>query len=145
MTDVFTKEKRKWIMSRVGGKNTAPEKIVRYFLHSMGYRFRLHRADLPGKPDIILPRYGKIIFVHGCFWHGHIKCSKSKRPTTNEKFWNRKLDRTIKRDKKVLYDLKKIGWKVLVVWECETRKTDFLIRKLRKFINEEEVGRTSQK
>ncbi|MDD5232281.1 MAG: very short patch repair endonuclease [Syntrophales bacterium] len=139
MTDVFTKEKRKWIMSRVGGVNTKPEKIVRSFLHAMGHRFRLHRADLPGKPDIILPKHRKIIFVHGCFWHGHAKCHRSKRPSTNEIFWNSKIDRTIRRDKRVLSDLKKIGWKVLIIWECETKKTELMVRKLENFIDEKKV------
>jgi DNA mismatch endonuclease (patch repair protein) len=96
--DVFSREKRSQIMSRVSGKNTKPELIVRSMLHSMGYRFRLHRSDLPGKPDITLPKYKKIIFVHGCFWHGHQDCQRAKRPTTNKKFWNEKLAKNIERD-----------------------------------------------
>ncbi len=93
--DAFSREKRSQIMSRVSGKNTKPELIVRSQLHKLGYRFRLHRKDLPGKPDITLPKHKKVIFVHGCFWHGHTDCRRSKRPTSNEKFWNEKLDKNI--------------------------------------------------
>ena len=88
MTDVFSQEKRSWIMSRVKGRDTKPEILVRSFIFRMGFRFRLHRRDLPGTPDIVLPRHSKVIFVHGCFWHGHKRCPRSKRPTTNANFWN---------------------------------------------------------
>jgi len=105
MTDVFSQEKRSWIMSRVKGRDTKPEILVRSFIFRMGFRFRLHRRDLPGTPDIVLPRHGKVIFVHGCFWHGHKRCPRSKRPTTNENFWNKKLDGNIKRDKRYRREL----------------------------------------
>lgn len=104
--DVFSREKRSQIMSRVSGKNTKPELIVRSLLHNMGYRFRLHRKDLPGKPDITLPKYKKNIFVHGCFWHGHLDCPRAKRPATNKKFWNEKLNKNIERDKVAVRNLK---------------------------------------
>ena len=136
MTDVFSKEKRSWIMSRVRGHDTKPEILVRSVVHRMGFRFRIHRRDLPGNPDIVLPRHGKVIFVHGCFWHGHKRCSRSKRPTTNEEFWNRKLDGNIERDKRFREALRRRGWKVLVVWECETRKHDVLLKKLERFLLE---------
>ena len=136
MTDVFSKEKRSWIMSRVKGHDTKPEIMVRSVIHRMGFRFRIHRRDLPGNPDIVLPRHGKVIFVHGCFWHGHKHCSRSKRPTTNEEFWNRKLDGNIERDKRFRETLRRMGWKVLVVWECETRKHEALLRKLERFLFE---------
>jgi len=135
--DVFSREKRSQIMSRIGGKNTKPELLVRSILHKMGYRFRLHRNDLPGKPDITLPKYKKVIFVHGCFWHGHADCSRSKRPTTNIKFWRDKLDKNIERDKTLENDLKALGWKVLVVWSCEVKDPVRLKNKLLSFLEGE--------
>ena len=132
--DVFSREKRSKIMSRVGGKNTKPEVIVRSLLHNMGYRFRLHRKDLPGKPDITLPKYKKIIFVHGCFWHGHKNCPRSKRPTTNESFWNEKLDKNIARDKLNIDNLIEAGWDVFVIWTCEVKDLDKLKNKLLSFL-----------
>ena len=113
-------------MSRVSGKNTKPEIAVRSLLHNLGFRFRLHRKDLPGKPDITLPKHKKVIFVHGCFWHGHKDCSRSKRPATNEQFWRNKLDKNIERDKTNVNALKKLGWEVLTVWACEVKDTDKL-------------------
>jgi len=121
-------------MSRVSGKNTKPELVVRSLLHNMGYRFRLHRNDLPGKPDITLPKYKKIIFVHGCFWHGHVDCPRAKRPTTNEKFWNEKLNKNIERDKITVKNLNQLGWDVLTVWTCEVKNNETLINKLLSFI-----------
>lgn len=121
-------------MSRVSGKNTKPELVVRSLLHNMGYRFRLHRNDLPGKPDITLPKYKKIIFVHGCFWHGHIDCPRAKRPTTNKIFWNEKLNKNIERDKITVNNLKSLGWDVLTVWTCEVKDTEKLRNKLLSFI-----------
>jgi DNA mismatch endonuclease (patch repair protein) len=133
MTDVFSQQKRSWIMSRVKGRDTKPEILVRSFIFRMGFRFRLHRRDLPGTPDIVLPRHGKVIFVHGCFWHGHKRCPRSKRPTTNENFWNKKLDGNIKRDKRYRRELRQMGWKVLIVWECETK----MLRKLERFLHDD--------
>jgi DNA mismatch endonuclease (patch repair protein) len=121
-------------MSAVKGKNTKPERIVRSKLHKMGYRFRLHRRDLPGNPDIVLTKYKKIIFVHGCFWHGHEGCPRSKRPAGNEDFWNKKLDKTICRDRKNLSRLREAGWSVLIVWTCELKDMDLLENRLRRFI-----------
>lgn len=119
--DVFSKEKRSRIMAKVKGKDTKPERVVRSLLHSMRYRFRLHRQDLPGNPDIVLPKHKKVIFVHGCFWHGHKDCARSKRPTTNVDFWNAKLDKTIERDKRKLEELISLGWDTLVIWQCEIK------------------------
>lgn len=120
-------------MARVKQKNTAPELIVRRTLHSLGYRFRLHRRDLPGNPDIVLPKYKSIVLVHGCFWHGH-SCPRGKRPGTNQDFWNAKLDRNIERDDEVVRSLKALGWHVLVVWECEAKDPASLSRKLSDFL-----------
>ncbi len=137
MTDVFSKEKRSWIMSRVKGRDTKPEILVRSFVHRMGFRFRVQRRDLPGNPDIVLPRHGKVILVHGCFWHGHKRCARSKRPTTHKGFWNKKLDRNIERDKRFRKMLRSMGWKVLVVWQCETRKPEKLVGKLERFLHDD--------
>jgi len=137
MTDVFSKEKRSWIMSRVKGRDTKPEMLVRSFVHRMGFRFRVHRRDLPGNPDIVLPRHGKVIFVHGCFWHGHERCPRSKRPTTNKSFWNKKLDANIERDKRFQRELRRMGWKLLVVWQCETHNPEKLLGKLERFLHDE--------
>jgi len=134
--DVFSREKRSQIMSRVSGKDTKPELIVRSQLHKLGYRFRLHRKDLPGKPDITLPRHKKVIFVHGCFWHGHTDCRRSKRPAINKKFWDEKLDKNIKRDAENIKKLQKLGWKVLVIWTCEVHDINKLKKHLLLFLEE---------
>ena len=134
MADKFSPEKRSEIMSCVRQKNTKPELIVRSLLHRMGYRFRLHRKDLPGKPDIVLPRYKKIIFVHGCFWHGHTGCPRSTRPKTNSEYWERKIDKNINRDKQHVKTLREMGWSILIIWECETKDGNKLIDKLKKFM-----------
>jgi DNA mismatch endonuclease (patch repair protein) len=122
--DRFTPEKRRWLMGRIKNKNTAPEKLVRSVLHRLGYRFRLQGKDLPGKPDIVLPRHRKVIFVHGCFWHGHPGCPRAARPTTNTAFWDRKIDANIARDQDVQSRLSELGWSSLVVWQCRTRSAD---------------------
>lgn len=125
-------------MSHIPGGNTKPEIVVRKILHAIGFRFRLHVRHLPGKPDIVLPRHKKVIFVHGCFWHGHEGCSRSKRPTTNEDFWNVKIDANIKRDNNAQQDLLNAGWNVLVIWGCEIKKRDKLIEKLLHFMKVQE-------
>jgi len=121
-------------MARIGSKGTGPERMVRSMLHRMGYRFRLHPKDLPGKPDITLPKHKKIVFVHGCFWHGHQDCPRAKRPTTNKDFWNNKLDKNITRDKRVLEELSALGWQVLIIWTCQCKHTELLKRKLTAFL-----------
>lgn len=134
MPDVFQPEERSRIMAKVRGENTSPERLVRSLVHRMGYRFRLHCKDLPGKPDIVLPRHKKVIFVHGCFWHQHEGCPHAARPTSNIEYWNRKLDRNIIRDRENLHKLEYLGWNVLIVWECETRDRDKLLEKLKGFL-----------
>lgn len=124
MTDVLTREQRSLCMSRVRGGNTSPEMVVRSTLHKLGFRFRLHRRDLPGTPDVVLPRWNTIIFVHGCFWHGHGGCRRAERPESNAEFWRMKLDSNIQRDERNRRELNALGWKVLTVWECETRKAN---------------------
>lgn len=118
----------------MSGKNTKPELIVRSLLHNMGYRFRLHRNDLPGKPDVTLPKHKKIIFVHGCFWHGHIDCPRAKRPATNKKFWSEKIDKNMERDRVTVHNLIQSGWDVLTVWTCEVESTEELRNKLLSFL-----------
>jgi DNA mismatch endonuclease, patch repair protein len=122
------------MMALVKGKDTSPEKKVRSIVHRMGYRFRLHRKDLPGKPDIVLPRHKKVIFVHGCFWHGHEGCPRSHRPTTNTEFWDSKLDHNMKRDRSNQKRLKEMGWNVLVVWECQLKNIERVIATIERFI-----------
>ena len=106
-------------MSKVKSKHTKPEMKVRKLLHSMGYRFRLHRKDLHGKPDIVLPKYKTVIFVHGCFWHRHSGCKRASTPKTNIEFWERKFLKNIENDKNAYQALSDLGWKVIVIWECE--------------------------
>jgi len=122
-------------MSRISGKDTKPELIVRSLLHKMGYRFRIHRSDLPGKPDITLPKHKKVIFIHGCFWHGHNGCSRSKRPETNRLFWERKLNGNILRDKANITKLRELGWGVLIIWTCEIKEQTILKEKLVSFFH----------
>lgn len=133
MADRWTKDTRSRLMSRVKNKNTRPELLVRSLLHRIGYRFRLHRRDLPGSPDIVLPKHRKAIFVHGCFWHGH-DCPKGKRPKTNREFWDAKLDLNIDRDRQNLEDLKRNGWEALTVWECELKDLEVAQIKLHRFM-----------
>ena len=132
--DVFTKEKRSRIMSKVKGKDTKPERLVRSLLHGMGYRFRLHRRNLPGNPDIVLPKHRKVIFVHGCFWHGHEECSRSKRPASNQKFWDEKLNKNIQRDKNNILTLRNMDWTPLIIWTCEVKDIVSLKLKLQNFL-----------
>lgn len=113
---------RSQMMSRVRAKNTAPEIYVRSRLHAAGHRFRLHRKDLPGKPDIVLPRFRLAVFVHGCFWHGH-SCSKGKRPATNQEFWDAKLGNNVERDNANRMKLHLMGWKTRIIWQCEIEQS----------------------
>ncbi len=124
MADIVDKATRSRMMSGIKGKNTKPELIVRRALHRAGYRFRLHRKDLPGKPDIVLPRYRIAIFVHGCFWHRH-DCKYFKWPKTRPEFWREKINRNVERDREKITLLEKMRWKVRIVWECETRNSTF--------------------
>jgi len=122
-------------MSRIRGKDTMPEIAVRRLVHRLGYRFRLHTRELPGCPDIVLPRHKKVIFVHGCFWHMH-KCRYGKViPQTRKKFWQTKRQANVARDRKNIKELKTLGWKVLVVWECQIRNTPKLSNRIKKFLS----------
>jgi DNA mismatch endonuclease (patch repair protein) len=133
--DNVGKRRRSEIMSNITSVNTAPEKAVRSMIHRMGYRFRLHPTSLPGKPDIVLPRHKKVILVHGCFWHGHLRCLKGKPPKSNLDFWLPKLAANRKRDRIVAAKLRRLGWGVLVIWQCQLRRPEFLQAGLRAFLN----------
>lgn len=119
--DSFTPEQRSRIMAANKCRNTKPELATRRLLHSMGFRFRLHRKDLPGCPDIVLPRHHCVIFVNGCFWHQHENCSLATKPATRPDFWRAKFDRNVNRDRENYAKLVVLGWHVIVVWECELR------------------------
>ena len=123
-------EQRSRNMSAIKSKNTKPEIAVRKLLHSMGYRFRLHRKDLPGSPDIVLPKYKTVIFVHGCFWHRHENCKYASNPKTRVEFWNKKFKDNILRDIKNQERLKSLGLKSKIIWECETKNIEKLREKL---------------
>jgi len=128
--DIWSKQKRSNVMSKIRSKDTKPEKILRSSLFKEGFGFRIHRKDLPGKPDIVLSKYNTIIFVHGCFWHYHKDCKEGRIPDTNSKFWKEKLYKNIERDKKHQEACEKLGWKVLVIWECEIEKELSSVMKL---------------
>jgi DNA mismatch endonuclease, patch repair protein len=118
MADVHSKAVRSYNMSRIRSTNTKPEMLVRTFLHAQGYRYRLHDKKIPGKPDIVLPKYNTIIFIHGCFWHGHTNCKYYMVPKTNTEWWHNKINTNKANDARAVKALKKAGWKVIVVWEC---------------------------
>jgi DNA mismatch endonuclease (patch repair protein) len=121
-------------MARVRGRDTRPEKLVRSVVHNLGFRFRVAPQRMTGKPDIVLPRHNKVVFVHGCFWHQHKGCARAARPKTRVDFWNAKLDRNVSRDSEVILRLEEAGWNCLIVWECETSNVDAMRRKLRRFL-----------
>ena len=136
MADVHSSETRSYNMSRIKGKDTRPEELVRKYLFSKGFRYRKNDIRLPGKPDIVLPKYHTCTFVNGCFWHGHTGCKYFVWPKNNEEFWRSKIIGNIERDSKQHKELETLGWKVLVVWECELKKSvknqtlERLVRKL---------------
>ena len=121
MSDVFERAKRSEIMSRIRGRDTKPELVVRRIAHRLGFRFRLHRKDLPGSPDIVFPRYRAVIMVHGCFWHRHPGCKYAYTPKTRVDFWRKKFESNVVRDRQNLLTLSERGWRTMVIWECETK------------------------
>jgi len=123
-------EQRSRNMSAIKSKNTKPEIKVRKLLHSMGYRFRLHSKDLPGSPDIVLPKYKTVIFVHGCFWHRHENCKYASTPKTRKEFWNKKFTENKKRDSEIQEKIKILDWRSVVIWECETKNIENLREKI---------------
>ena len=134
MADTLSPQERSRLMSRIRGKNTKPELLVRSLLHSMGNRFRLHRRDLPGNPDIVLPRHGVCIFVHGCFWHLHRNCKDARIPKTRTAWWRKKLEGNAARDKRHAGALRRLGWRVITIWECQTEKPERFVSRLQKLL-----------
>lgn len=121
MPDIYTRDKRSDIMSKISGKETKPEILVRKYLFSQGFRYGKNVKDLPGRPDIVLPKYKTLIFVHGCFWHGHKNCKAAKLPETRKQFWKKKISGNMNRDKKNIKELKQSGWNVITVWQCQIK------------------------
>lgn len=136
MTDVLTIEQRRYNMSRIGGKDTKFEILVRSWLHRKGFRFRKNDRRYQGTPDIVLPMYNTIVFINGCFWHRHKGCKYSTSPQTNKKFWENKISNTVIRDKKNTSQLRINGWKVLIVWECELSRKFSRETRLRQLVND---------
>jgi DNA mismatch endonuclease (patch repair protein) len=130
--DVVDRATRSLMMAGIGSRNTAPERSVRRALHAAGFRFRLHRRDLPGSPDIVLPRHKAVVFVHGCFWHRHPGCRYATSPTTNSKFWKIKFSRNVERDRGQVRALRQLGWRVYTIWECQAKRPGPVSRLLRR-------------
>jgi len=135
MTDIVDPATRSWMMSRIKGKNTKPELIVRSQLHKMGFRFRLHRKDLPGKPDIVLPKHKTIVFVHGCFWHRHRNCKYAHDPKSKQGFWQKKFKENVERDKQNRKKLSSLGWRTAIIWECQATHSSKLQKLIEKIFN----------
>ena len=130
MTDIYSKNKRSGIMSKISGKETKYEILVRKFLFEKGFRYRKNDKRLPGRPDIVLSKYKTIIFIHGCFWHGH-HCKAGKLPETNKEFWGNKINSNIERDKKNQHKLEKLGWKIIIIWQCKLKNKKMMTKKLK--------------
>jgi DNA mismatch endonuclease (patch repair protein) len=122
VTDIVDKLTRSRMMAGIRGINTKPEISLRRAMHAAGFRYKLHVKDLPGKPDLVFPRYGAVVFVHGCFWHRHVGCRWTTSPSTNVDFWSAKFEQNVQRDRRSLEMLRKLGWRVALVWECALRK-----------------------
>jgi DNA mismatch endonuclease (patch repair protein) len=134
VTDRLTRERRSWNMSRIRSRDTAPEKRVRSALHRAGYRFRLHSKQLPGRPDVVLPKHRTVVFVHGCFWHRHKDCRFAYTPKSRVAFWQEKFRRNVERDRRSALELRRLGWKVVTVWECEVERPEKWLRRLQKLL-----------
>jgi len=130
MTDIVDSATRSRMMAGIRSGNTRPELALRRALHARGFRYRLHVGGLPGRPDLVLRRHSTVVFVHGCFWHRHQGCKYAYTPKSRKDFWEKKFKENVERDRKAKKELKKLGWRVIVIWECETRKPENLIRKL---------------
>jgi DNA mismatch endonuclease, patch repair protein len=135
MADKLSAKRRSWNMSRIRSRDTSPEFAVRRCLTQLGYRYRLHRKNLPGKPDVVLPKHRIAIFVHGCFWHQHRGCIDCSNPKTNANYWRPKLLANVQRDRKYRRSLRQIGWKPLIIWECQTQKPERLRERLQRKLN----------
>ncbi len=140
MVDTLTSTQRSEMMSRIRGSDTGPERQVRSILHRMGYRFTLDNRDMPGRPDIVLPRYDLAIFVHGCFWHRHAGCRYTYAPKTRKAFWEAKFQANVARDKRVVSSLRRDGWRVWTVWECQLRKPQQVADRLERMLVRLDAG-----
>ena len=138
MTDIFEPRKRSEIMSRIRGRDTKPELTVRRIAHGLGLRFRLHRKDLPGCPDIVFPRHRAVIVVHGCFWHRHPGCKHASSPKTRESYWKNKFKDNVVRDTRNETALRDLGWRVMVIWECETKDHEAVADRIESFLRRNE-------
>ena len=136
MSDIFERAKRSEIMSRIRGRDTKPELVVRQIAHRLGFRFRLHRKDLPGSPDIVFPRYRAVIMVHGCFWHRHPSCKYAYTPKTRVQFWRKKFEGNVVRDRRNALALSERGWRTMVIWECETKDQEAVAARIESFLRE---------
>lgn len=134
MSDIFEPAKRSEIMSRIRGRDTKPELVVRRIAHRLGFRYRLHRQDLPGRPDIVFPRYRAIIMVHGCFWHRHPGCKYAYTPKTRVQFWRKKFEGNVVRDRRNELALSELGWRTMVIWECETKDHQDVAARIESFL-----------
>lgn len=138
MADIFDPAKRSEIMSRIRGRDTKPELLVRRIAHGLGFRFRLHRRDLPGCPDIVFPKYRAVIQVHGCFWHRHPNCRFASSPKTRVEYWTKKFEGNVLRDRRNELALTDLGWRTMVIWECETRDTKAVAARIESFLREKD-------
>jgi len=134
--DHVSKAKRSQIMAAVASKDTSLELKVRRLIHSMGYRYRLHRKELPGTPDLVFAGRRKVIFIHGCFWHRHVGCKYATTPKTRIRFWQNKFDANVQRDVRTRRQLNRLGWQVLTVWQCDLKKMDRLVTRLERFLSD---------
>lgn len=135
MTDTFTVEKRSSLMRAIKSKDTKPEMVVRSLVHRLGYRFRLHRRALPGCPDLVFVRQHKVIFVHGCFWHGHAACKGGHLPKSNGAYWSTKIEKNRARDKRAARKLRADGWGVMTIWECQTIRSESLVERISRYLD----------
>ena len=133
--DRLSSERRSWLMSRVAANDTSPEIRVRRAAHALKLRYRLHRRDLPGTPDTVFPKYRTVLFVHGCFWHRHPGCRKATFPKSRVAYWQEKFERNVERDRQAMANLAALGWKIAVIWECETKSPVALSRRISEIFN----------
>ena len=135
MSDPLTIEERSRLMAKIKGKNTGPERAVRSMLHRAGFRFRIHVRALPGTPDIVLPRHRAVIFVHGCFWHRHAGCKMAGTPKSHRRFWSDKFARNVANDRKHRHRLRRLGWRVLTIWECQLKHPEGVLARIAAFLH----------
>ncbi|MCL4716007.1 MAG: DNA mismatch endonuclease Vsr [Hyphomonadaceae bacterium] len=138
--DHISPARRSWLMAQVASKNTSPEIRVRKAAHGLGLRFRLHRHDLPGKPDLVFAKHSTVVFVHGCFWHRHPGCVKASTPKSRTTFWCEKFDKNVERDRLTNNALRRLGWRVATIWECQTKSPKLLHRRLQRIFGGQ-IGR----